>query len=311
MRIILISNREDRVRTMNMNGWAKALLSVLLLGIPTAAGTFLGYKLSDVRVEESLDTQIGDLNNQLESQRDELDSVRKQAQNHLAAMASRLAEMRARLVRLDALGERLSGMASLDDGDFDFSVAPGLGGPESNDPGTVAEPVSEELDRLFGEMDSKLDNRESQLRLLQTMLSENRVREERTVSGRPVKKGWMSSGYGTRTDPFHGDKRWHAGIDFAGKEGADVVAVASGVVTASEERGGYGQLIEIDHGDGYVTRYGHNEELMVKVGDVVKKGQTIAHMGSTGRSTGPHVHFEVYKNGRTVDPASYIRRTRR
>jgi len=135
--------------------------------------------------------------------------------------------------------------------------------------------------------------------------------EDSTISGRPVEKGWISSGYGMRTDPFNGRKRWHNGVDFAGKAGANVVAVASGVVTWSSKYNNYGNMVEIDHGEGVVTRYAHNQENKVKVGDLVQRGQVIAALGSTGRSTGPHLHFEVYKNGRAVDPSVYIRKTLR
>jgi murein DD-endopeptidase MepM/ murein hydrolase activator NlpD len=149
------------------------------------------------------------------------------------------------------------------------------------------------------------------LQILTSMMSDNRLKKEQTVAGTPIDKGWMSSAYGMRTDPFHGKERWHDGVDFAGKRGSPIIAVASGVVTWSAKRSGYGEMVEINHGDGYVTRYGHNEENLVTLGSIVKKGQHIALMGSSGRSTGPHVHFEVYKNGRTVDPASYIHKTHR
>lgn len=132
---------------------------------------------------------------------------------------------------------------------------------------------------------------------------------EQTVlpAGRPLKNGWISSYYGMRTDPFTGRRAMHHGTDFAGKEGSEILSVAAGVVTYSGERYGYGHMVEISHGNGYITRYGHNRENLVKAGDVVEKGQAIALLGSTGRSTGPHVHFEVLKNGRGVDPSSYIR----
>ena len=131
------------------------------------------------------------------------------------------------------------------------------------------------------------------------------------MSGLPVLKGWVSSHYGQRTDPFSGKLAMHNGLDFAGKEGSDVVAVAAGVVTWTGSKTGYGELVEISHDDGYVTRYAHNKENLVRAGDVVRKGETIALMGSSGRSTGAHVHYEVYKHGRPVDPSSYLRRTRR
>jgi murein DD-endopeptidase MepM/ murein hydrolase activator NlpD len=125
-------------------------------------------------------------------------------------------------------------------------------------------------------------------------------------TGRPIPDGWISSYFGARTDPFTGLREYHKGLDFAGKDGEEIYAVASGLVTWSAARFGYGQMVEINHGNGYITRYAHNRTNLVKVGDVVTKGQRIALMGSTGRSTGPHVHFEVLKNGRVVDPAKYV-----
>ena len=138
------------------------------------------------------------------------------------------------------------------------------------------------------------------------MLMTRNLQAEVIPAGRPITRGWLSSYYGMRTDPFSGRRAHHSGIDFAGKMGSDVVTVAAGVVTYSGRRSGYGNLVEINHGKGYVTRYGHNSELLVEVGETVKKGQIIAKMGSSGRSTGPHVHFEVLVNGRAVDPKKYI-----
>jgi len=131
------------------------------------------------------------------------------------------------------------------------------------------------------------------------------------IAGRPVKKGWMSSRFGMRVDPITGKRAFHNGVDFAGKLGADVVAVAAGVVVYADARSGYGEMVEINHGGGFSTRYGHHDKLIVKVGDIVKKGQVVGKMGSSGRSTGPHVHYEVYKNGRVVDPSSYVQRASR
>jgi murein DD-endopeptidase MepM/ murein hydrolase activator NlpD len=129
-------------------------------------------------------------------------------------------------------------------------------------------------------------------------------------AGKPIKKGWISSYYGMRNDPFSGKRTMHKGMDFAGKEGSEVVAVAAGVVTWSGKRSGYGKLVEINHGKGYITRYGHNKTVLVNVGDRVKQGQTISRMGSSGRSTGPHVHFEVLLNDKVVNPTKYIQAKR-
>jgi murein DD-endopeptidase MepM/ murein hydrolase activator NlpD len=313
VKIILINSRADRVRTLSLNSWAKGLLSVLLLGIPVAAGTFLGVKIADGRWEILFDNSINEMQHQLVEQRSELDASREQVADSVTAMTLKLAQMRSRLVRLDALGEQLTQIASLEDGEFDFSVAPGLGGPDTKlvKESAKSMDMQEELGTLFARLESSLDSRESQLQVLQSMLSDNRLKTEHMVAGRPITKGWMSSPYGMRTDPFHGDQRWHAGVDFAGRQGADVIAVASGVVTWSGERSGYGMMVELNHSDGFVTRYAHNEKNVAELGAIVKKGEIIATMGSSGRSTGPHVHFEVFKNGRTVDPASYIRRTPR
>jgi murein DD-endopeptidase MepM/ murein hydrolase activator NlpD len=313
VKIILISSRADRVRTISVNSWAKGLLSVLLLGIPVAAGTMLGVKIADGRWELLFDNSIGEMQHQLVVQQSHVDAGREQLDSSLAAMTGKLAQMRSRLVRLDALGEQLTQIASLEDGEFDFSVAPGLGGPDESLVNEVANSVDiqQELATMFARLDNSLNSRESQLNVLQSMLTENKLKSERMVAGRPITKGWMSSEYGMRVDPFHGNKRWHGGVDFAGRKGSDIIAVASGVVTWSGERSGYGLMVELNHSDGYITRYAHNDKNVADLGAIVKKGDVIAKMGSSGRSTGPHVHFEVFKNGRTVDPASYIRRTSR
>jgi murein DD-endopeptidase MepM/ murein hydrolase activator NlpD len=128
------------------------------------------------------------------------------------------------------------------------------------------------------------------------------------VSGRPIKSGWLSSYYGTRKDPFTGSPAHHKGIDFAGKQGDDVIATGSGIISWAGDRYGYGQLIEIDHGNGYKTRYGHNDKILVAVGEVVDKGQQIAQMGSSGRSTGPHVHYEILRSGKQINPLKYVYR---
>jgi murein DD-endopeptidase MepM/ murein hydrolase activator NlpD len=140
------------------------------------------------------------------------------------------------------------------------------------------------------------------------MLASRKYREDVAMTGRPIERGWMSSEFGRRVDPITGRLAWHPGIDFAGQMGDPIVAVAAGVVVFCGEHQGYGRMVEIDHGGGYSTRYAHQEMMLVALGDVVKKGQVIGLIGSTGRSTGPHVHFEVLKDGRQVDPSRYVAR---
>ena len=292
MKIIFISNNAEKVRTIRLNSWAKYILSILLLGAPLAAGTMLGIKVADGRWQLLFDNSIAEMQHQIVVQKEEITAGRDQAQNSLAAMTVKLAKLRSRLVRLDALGEQLTEIADLNDGEFDFSSTPGLGGPISSPLARIAEQVEvqDKVSVMFAKLDNSITLRESQLQILKEMLSDDRSKKEQLVSGRPIKKGWMSSEYGMRI------------------EGDDIVAVASGVVTWSGERSGYGLMVEVNHSDDFVTRYGHNSENIAEVGSVVKKGDVIARMGSSGRSTGPHVHFEVFRNGRTVDPESYIHR---
>jgi len=163
------------------------------------------------------------------------------------------------------------------------------------------------MDKLAEDIESRGD----QLSILETLLVDRKIQSDVFLAGRPVEKGWMSSRFGRRTDPINGRLAWHNGVDFAGKDGSDVITVAAGVVVYAGPRSGFGKMVEINHGSGFTSRYGHHKELFVKVGDIVKKGQIVGKMGSSGRSTGPHVHFEVFKNGRVVDPYSYIQRTSR
>ena len=182
-----------------------------------------------------------------------------------------------------------------------------MGGPENpvGQAGYKPPAYVELLDNLAHE----IEDREQQLGVLETLLAKRKMDRDVFIAGRPVEKGWMSSRFGHRTDPISGNRAWHNGVDFAGKNGSDVISVAAGVVVYADVRNGYGKMVEINHGGGYSTRYGHNSRLLVSVGDTVEKGFQIAEIGSSGRSTGPHVHFEVLKNGRTVNPVSFIRAT--
>lgn len=211
------------------------------------------------------------------------------------------------MTRLDALGQHLTTMADLEEGEFDFSQPPALGGPLSS--AFSGDFSSLEFDSELGRFESRLDNREQQLEMLESLLTNSKWQEQASLSGSPVKSGYISSRYGWRTDPITGKRSMHTGLDFAGKAGSEVVTVASGVVTWTGKDGAYGNIVEVSHGDDYVTRYAHNKEILVKTGDVVRKGDTIALMGASGRATGNHVHYEVYKNGRSVDPSSYVART--
>src|SRR5690606_5040198 len=160
------------------------------------------------------------------------------------------------------------------------------------------------------DMLAQLSNKQNQLSILESVMMNHNIKTDSFIAGRPITSGWMSSQYGIRKDPFNGNPAMHKGLDFASyDEDVQIIATGAGIVTYAGERFGYGLLIEIDHGAGLKTRYGHNKEILVKTGDVVTRGQHIAELGSTGRSTGPHVHYEVLRNGRQIDPYKFVYRS--
>ena len=228
-------------------------------------------------------------------------SARTNAQSELDALAARIGQMQAHVTRLDALGGRLIKISKLDAAEFNFDHKPAYGGPHDPESG-----VAVELEHVLVDLSDQLDSREQQLSILEDVILNSQLKKESRPAGRPITKGWISSYYGKRTDPFSGKIEKHKGMDFAGKAGSKIKAVSAGVVTWAGSRYGYGNLVEINHGNGYMTRYGHNAEILVEVGDTVEKGQAISLMGSTGRSTGPHVHFEVLLNDRQVDPLRFV-----
>ena len=306
MKFIVVDNDSGKSRSFSTNGLILGLTFAGLVGIPAAIG-YMSY-LHGVGDATQTRQMFGKWREVLKDQGQQITIASREAEENLQASALKLAKLQARIVRLDALGERLTRVADLEEGEFDFSQPPAVGGPAvETGVGTTQKNYLQQL----GQLADDIESRERQLSILETLIVDRNMQDDVFIAGRPVTKGWMSSRFGSRNDPITGRNAWHNGVDFAGKEGADVVTVAAGVVVYAAVRNGYGKMIEINHGGGFSTRYGHHKELIVKVGDIVKKGQVVALMGSSGRSTGPHVHFEVYKNGRVVDPSSYIHRASR
>ena len=241
---------------------------------------------------------------QLRQQQGAVDRLAKDNREGVNALAARLAELQAAATRLDALGERLAQMGQLSLDEFDFSAPAPIGGPEEYaSQGAVAE---NELTGAIDALGEKLRRQASQLDTLQFLMANRQLESDLTPTGWPVRKGWISSRYGERSDPFTGKKALHKGLDFVGTRGTEVLSVASGVVIRAAKNGAYGNTVEIDHGNGYRTRYAHNDALVVKPGDHVTAGQIIARLGSTGRASAPHVHFEVLKDGAPINPASFV-----
>mgnify|MGYP001242443645 FL=1 len=239
----------------------------------------------------------------LSEQDDVVEQLREQSVARRQAVGRQIAEMQARLWRMEALASYMHETSGLPKDEFDFDAPVSQGGPLSNE----AEVLEvDNLDTQLASLSRRLKQRETELSILDQVLLGIYNDKGARPAGAPIVKGWMSSPFGERVDPISGKKAWHEGMDFAGAKGSEVIAVANGVVVFAGYRDGYGKMVEISHGKDMRTRYGHHEEVLVHAGQSVKRGDVIALMGSSGRSTGPHVHFEVLKEGRPVNPARYV-----
>lgn len=306
MRIILLKESgrsKGSVRALRLTGPRLAIAAGCFLATVVSLAVFASSLIQSAPVDPAL---VAQWQQRIADQAEELELLRARSAAESQAVGRQLAAMQARLIRMEALGSRVTEVAELEEGEFSFDAPAPMGGPLA---AARANPLGwSELQANLEGLAVQLKSRESELGVLESLLRNREYHQGTVVAGRPVTWGWVSSAYGKRVDPFNGQMAWHAGVDFAGRDGSEVVAVASGVVTYADKRHGYGKMVEINHGDGYVTRYGHHASLAVTTGDIVKKGQVIGTMGSSGRSTGPHVHFEVLKNGRHVDPKAYVAR---
>jgi murein DD-endopeptidase MepM/ murein hydrolase activator NlpD len=304
MNVIFVGRKSGRVKEFDLRHplvVGAALLTVLgIVGTAFSIGVSLGTHRGAVNPIN----QLGNWSAELLRQQAQIEDVKRVLQEKVNALALRVGQMNANVIRVNALGKRLTHMAKLNDGEFDFSNPPALGGADSGADGQPAQIPN--LTAMVDDLQTQLSSREQQLGVLENLILNRELNKQVYPEGRPVEEGFISSYFGRRADPFTGYSAEHKGLDFAGPQGTKVVSVAAGLVTFAGERAGYGQMIEINHGNGLATRYCHNEQLMVKQGDMVRKGQEVALMGSTGRSTGPHLHFEVLKNGTQVDPLRFI-----
>jgi murein DD-endopeptidase MepM/ murein hydrolase activator NlpD len=299
--MIEISNLHDTrqraiAQAQQLRRWARSrpwAALALLLGAGMLCGAAARSAIGMAQVEA---LQAADAERQAE-----LDKVRRDAQRDVNALAARLAELQAQANRLNALGTRLTRAGQLQDGEFDFEKPVGQGG------GGIARdmPPAELRARLVA-LENEYRVAGTQLSVLETLLF-NRALDRNTVPSRePIAGSFVTSGFGGRADPFGGGSQFHKGIDFQASIGDPVLAVADGVVSYAGDRSGYGNTVEIDHGNGYVTRYAHNSRLVRQVGDLVRAGQEIARAGSSGRSTGAHVHFELWQDGVVVNPRKFL-----
>lgn len=303
MNLIVFWNRRGEARQLDLpHPLVLGVLGTLVLGVFGTA-FLIGMRLG----QGSAGGEREHWARALADQKAQVAEFRLHVQDRVDALAIRLGELNAHVLRIDALGKRLTELANIDHREFNFDREPATGGPEDDEAGSAVAQVPD-VTAMFDQLEHRLDLRSAQLAALENLILTRQLRERIRPEGRPVRAGYISSYFGERQDPFTGHDALHKGLDFAGESGTEVLAVGAGIVTWSGLREGYGWLVEITHGNGLVTRYGHNARNLVNVGDTVSRGQALALMGSTGRSTGPHVHFEVLRNGRQVDPLSYVGR---
>lgn len=280
-----------------------ALLSAVLVAF-LAGGT--GFLLGKYRFAEPPGTELKSVLTHVNTQYN-LDAKAdgENASAGLDSIAARVGQLQAEVVRINALGQRLVEMSGLDGEEFDFwKPAPSGGGPEKVSlRSNRADEVVQDLANVLAE----IDDRKRKLVLLETLIMERDLKSHAVPDGWPLTKGGVvTSTYGMRRHPISGRRSMHKGIDISGKHGSDIVAMADGLVIFSGWKNGYGKIVELRHANGLETRYAHNSKNLVSEGDLVSKGEVIAKIGSTGRSTGPHVHFEVRRGGEAVDPMRFL-----
>ena len=302
MHFQIVSARTGRVRqfdlTENRTLMIGAAGTLLLVTVIFFSGIQLGRFIAGPLQGEQLARE-------LQEQRMAIDATRQQVQGKVDALAKRVGTLNAHLLRLDALGRRITDLADLDRGEFDFDAPPPTGGPEGGEGegGSVAVP---ELASTLDALELQLQDRDRQLVVLENLMAMRELGERIIPGGLPLIGGWISSHYGYRSDPFTGHRALHRGVDFAGRPGTRIVSVAPGVVSYAGYKAGYGYVVEVTHPTGYLTRYGHNSRNLVRSGQTVQKGDAVAVIGSTGRSTGTHVHFEVERDGKVLNPSRYL-----
>ena len=304
MKLIFLKDNVSKPRTLSISKTLSAGIAVGFL-LFSSALLMIGAYMAEVDhalVKHYKRIAPYKLEKEIASERQKLTDLKADLKNNLAGISARLGGLQAQVSRINAVEKRLARVAKIDIDTYDFSNEPAQGGPNNISVDVDANSLSQDI----LQMEAKLAEREAAIESLGVSLSEMVLKEGQTPEGMPVKRGWISSGYGWRASPFTGKKQFHKGVDFPARHGADVIAVADGIVIRAERQSAYGNFIEINHGDGLRTLYAHNSKNVVTVGQSISKGDKIAEVGSTGRSTGSHVHFQVYKDGEIVDPNPYI-----
>lgn len=309
MKVIFLKDSTAKNGTYCLSGH-KLFLSALgvIVALPIILGLATYWVVStidrslnpfiDPEYRMAVETRVND-------QHEQMQKTRNYVRQHMDVLGRRIGSLQAQVSRIKAVEQRIASSSGINLEDFQFETDPPIGGSSASE---TQDSQEIDIQNAIEEIEKELSQRESQIAAVDFLLSRNTLESQQTPTGWPVKGGWVSSSFGSRMHPITGKKQFHRGVDIPGKEGADVLAVADGVVIRSTKNGSYGWMIEIDHGDGLTTLYSHNRKNLVSTGETVVKGQSIAEIGSTGRSTGPHVHFEVAKNKRSINPVRYLYR---
>lgn len=300
MHIILVSDRMATARTITLTSRHLVLAAVVL----TVAVLSISSLFSFVTLRHAAEVRLPFVQEMLLSLRqEETRKTQEFLRENLNAMAVKLGQLQAQLIRLDSLGERLGGLAGIKPQEFRMSEPPARGGMlvEPARPLSAAD-MQQQLDVLSHQLEARSDY----LGLVESEMLDERVRRNLLPTTLPITTTWNASSFGWRIDPFTGQNALHEGVDFVADTGTAIMAAAGGIVVTADFQPHYGNTVEIDHGNGLTTRYAHASKILVKVGAVVKRGQKVAEVGSTGRSTGPHLHFEVRKNGVAQNPNRFL-----
>jgi murein DD-endopeptidase MepM/ murein hydrolase activator NlpD len=299
VKIPLIADQLESIRSASLSRWTRALLSFCVIGLPLGTGLATGYVLGHHQPSSAEEGADGALHADVTADKPEA--------QHLHVLAERMSELEARVEHLSEITDG-DGVITEVGSKSSNSASTGIGGPSDSE---IVPPQSDDIYVAIDRLSRQVDEREQQLNTLEEMLINRKVGDQAIFGAQPAYRAEVSSYFGMRFDPISGRRSMHDGIDFSGKSGSAILSAGDGVVTFAGEKQGYGRLIEVNHGDDCFTRYAHSKLIFVKQGDVVKKGQVIALMGSSGRATGTHLHFEVYKHGRPVDPFIYIQQASR
>ncbi|GAB3539855.1 M23 family metallopeptidase [Noviherbaspirillum agri] len=301
MQIILLHPRFN-AKTLTLTRWHLMLMAVVFVVSVIMAASLLYY----LTFRHAADLDLPLVREVVASAtRDDVNKKDRYVKENLAAMAMKLGEMQAQLMRLDALGERVQGLAGVKPQEFNFKELPGRGGIER--PAEKSEPMSmHEFKELLDAMAVNVEHRADYMNVVESALMNHKIQSRLLPTIQPVNVGYNASSFGWRHDPFTGRQAFHEGIDFAAPTGTPIVAAAGGVVITAEYHPQYGNMLEIDHGNSIVSRYAHASRLLSKVGDIVRRGQHVADIGSTGRSTGAHLHFEVLVKGVQQNPQKFL-----